>query len=164
MSDASNAHAEFNPARLRFARERRGLNKEELASRCGVTRRAVSDWEAGRVDQPPIRRLSEVLDFPASFFFGEDVEEIAPDAVSFRALSSMSPRQMRRVIAHASLLRKLSVWIDNRYATPAVQLPSFEELTASVREQEPSAVDAATSLRMMWRLGAKPIPEMLALA
>jgi Zn-dependent peptidase ImmA (M78 family)/transcriptional regulator with XRE-family HTH domain len=163
MSDASNPRSDFNPARLRFARERRGLNKEELASLCGVTRRAVTDWEAGRVEHPPVGRLGEILDFPTSFFFGEDIEEVTADAVSFRALSSMTPRQMRRVLTHASLLRAFSSWIDSRYATPTAEVPSFEELTASVQDLEPSPVDAAVSLRAMWSLGSKPISDMLAL-
>ncbi len=163
MSGVSSFQPEFNPQRLRLAREQRGLSKEALAEACGVTRRAVTDWESGRVESPPIGRLGDALDFPTSFFFGDDLEEVPADAVSFRALSSMTPRQTRRVLAHASLLRGFSVWIDDRYQAPAADVPSFEELTASVAEQEPSAVDAAHSLRVMWQLGVKPIASMLGL-
>jgi Zn-dependent peptidase ImmA (M78 family) len=110
-----------------------------------------------------VDRIADVLIFPKGFFFGDDIEEIPVDAVSFRALSSTSPRQAGRVLAHASLVRTFSDWIDERYATPKTDVPSFEELTASVRNIEPSPVDAATSLRAMWGLGARPIRDILAL-
>jgi Zn-dependent peptidase ImmA (M78 family)/DNA-binding XRE family transcriptional regulator len=163
MSDASNYRPEFNPTRLRFARERRGLTKEALAKLCDVTRRAVSDWEAGKVENPPVARIAEALEFPTSFFFGDDIEEVSRDAVSFRALSTMTPKQVGRVLTHASLLRAFSSWIDLRYETPAADVPSFEELTASVEDVEPSPVDAAHALRRMWSLGSRPIVDMLAL-
>jgi len=163
MSDVNLYDSEFNPQRLRLARERRGLTKESLAEACGVTRRAVTDWESGKVESPPISRICDSLDFPPAFFFGEDIEEVHPDAVSFRALSSMTPRQTRRVLAHATLLRGFSSWIDKHYETPRADVPSFEELTASVAEVEPSPVDAAHSLRALWMLGVRPILDMLAL-
>jgi Zn-dependent peptidase ImmA (M78 family)/transcriptional regulator with XRE-family HTH domain len=163
MSDVSEYRPEFNPQRLRLARERRGLTKEALAKLCGVTRRAVTDWESGKVDNPPIARISNSLDFPGAFFHGDDLEEVSPDSVSFRALTSMTPRQAHRVLVHASLIRTFSSWIDSRYATPATDVPSFEELTASLTESEPSPVDAASSIRAMWTLGVKPIRDMLAL-
>jgi Zn-dependent peptidase ImmA (M78 family)/DNA-binding XRE family transcriptional regulator len=162
MLAASRGEPEFNPNRLRLARERRGLTKEALATLCDVTRRAVTDWESGRVDNPPVARIAHALDFPESFFFGDDLDEVRVDAVSFRALSSMTSRQVSRVLSHASMLRAFSFWVDSRYATPEVDVPSFEELIASVQDAEPSPVDAALSLRRMWSLGMRPIPDMLA--
>ncbi|GAA2388050.1 transcriptional regulator [Catellatospora methionotrophica] len=163
MLDVSSYKPEFNPDKLRLARERRGLTKEGLAELCGVSRRAVSDWESGRVEAPPVEKIGQVLDFPAAFFFGDSIDEVAESAVSFRALSSMSVRQANRVLAHASLMRTFSSWIDVRYATPAVDLPSIEELTASITNLEPSPVEAAESMRAMWGLGARPIKDLLAL-
>lgn len=153
----------FNVQKLRLARERRGLTKEELAELCGVTRRAVSDWEAGRVNNPPIDKICKVLGFPESFFLSEDLEEVPLEAVSFRALTSASQRQIRRVLAQASMIRRFSGWIDNRYETPVTDIPSIEELTASQVEGEPSPVDAADSLRAIWALGHKPISDMMTL-
>lgn len=162
MLAASEGRPEFNRNRLRLARERRGLTKEALAKLCGVTRRAVTDWESGKVESPPVARIAESLEFPESFFFGEDLEEVPVEAVSFRALSSMTSRQVGRVLSHASMLRAFSSWIDIRYATPDPDVPSFEELTASIQEAEPCPVDAALSLRRMWSLGTRPVVDMLA--
>ncbi|UWZ35748.1 XRE family transcriptional regulator [Dactylosporangium roseum] len=163
MSTVSDIPSDFNPHRLRLARERRGLTKESLGQLCGVSRRAVTDWESGNVESPPVGRIADVLNFPASFFYGEDIDEVGEGAVSFRALSSMTPRQVRRVLTHASLVRSFSSWIDKRYATPPVDVPSIEELTASVYEAEPSPVEAADSVRAIWTLGVKPVRDMLAL-
>lgn len=160
---ANSYRPEFNPHQLRFARERRGLTKEAFAKLCGVTRRAVTDWESGNVVTPPIDRISHVLGFPSEFFVGDDIEEIASESVSFRALSSMTPRQVHQVLAHASLIRRFAVWVDARYSTPRADVPSIEELTASEKEAEPSAVEGANALRTLWGLGARPIKDMLVL-
>lgn len=163
MSTGSDAASDFNPSRLRLARERRGLTKESLAQRCAVSRRAVTDWESGNVESPPVPRISAALGFPPAFFFGDDIDEVGEGAVSFRASSSMSARQVRRVLAHATLVRAFSSWIDRRYTTPPPDVPSIEELTASVSELEPAPVDAADAMRAVWSLGAKPINDLLAL-
>ncbi|MFC3989824.1 ImmA/IrrE family metallo-endopeptidase [Actinoplanes siamensis] len=163
LLDASEIQPEFNPSRLRLARERRGITKEALGSLCGVSRRAVTDWEAGKVEHPPVASIARALEFPESYFYGDDLDEVGADAVSFRALSSMTSRQVGRVLAHASLLRGFSSWIDSRYATPDPDVPSFEELTASVEGSEPCPVDAALSLRSIWNLGTRPVLDMLAL-
>lgn len=163
MSQENSSPLTFNPHRLRIARARRGLTKEALADECGVTRRAVTDWESGRVENPPVERISAALKFPTEFFFGEDLDEVSTEAVSFRALTSMSQRQIHRVLAQAALVRRFSDWIDDRYETPDTDVPSIEELTASQREDEPVPTEAAEALRTMWNLGAKPIADMLAL-
>jgi len=71
MSNVGKSHAgDFNPSRLRVARERRSITKEALGQACGVTRRAVTGWEAGRVENPPVELIVEALAFPTSFFLG----------------------------------------------------------------------------------------------
>jgi Zn-dependent peptidase ImmA (M78 family) len=153
----------FNPQRLRIARERRGLTKEEFAQLCGVTRRAVTDWEAGRVLSPPIDRVSQILKFPEAFFHAGDLEEVPAEGVSFRALTSVSQRQIRRILIQASMIRLFSQWIDDRYTTPSTDIPSIEDLAASQLQEEPLPVDAADSLRTIWGLGVKPVSNMLTL-
>jgi Zn-dependent peptidase ImmA (M78 family) len=163
VSRGSNLNQTFNPHRLRVARARRGLTKEVLAERCRVSRRAVTDWEAGRVEAPPVGTLSMVLEFPVDFFFGEDLDEVPAEAASFRAYTSMSQRQLQSVLAHAALVRRFSDWIDARYETPPVDVPSIQEFTAPLEESEPLPTEAAASIRAIWNLGAVPIANMLTL-
>src|ERR1700722_15337805 len=70
--DDETAAPSFNPTRLTLARERRGLTKQALADCCGVTRRTVTAWESGDVDNPPVDIISESLEFPVFFFFADD--------------------------------------------------------------------------------------------
>ncbi len=163
MSDGGSQPDAFNPGRLRVARERRGLTKDALARHCAVSRRAVTDWEGGRVEAPPIDRIAAALEFPQSFFVRDDAEDLPADSVSFRALTAMSQRQLRKVLANAALVLEFAGWLDERYRTPAVDIPSIEDLTVSQHESEPSPVDAAAALRAIWGLGAKPVKDMLAL-
>src|SRR5690349_18819220 len=113
---------QFRRSRLTLLREMEGLTKEEFSQRCGVTRRTVTDWESGKVEHPPAATIAEVFDIPVQFFYGEDLEEIPVSAVSFRALSSMTARHSKRVLASATLTIQLSGWIDDRYRTPDVDL------------------------------------------
>jgi Zn-dependent peptidase ImmA (M78 family) len=145
----------FNPTRLTLARERRGLTKQGLADQCGVTRRTVSAWEAGDVDNPPVEIIGDSLEFPTSFFFADDPYLIPEERVSFRALSSMLARQVDRVLATAVLAIEFSRWMDRHYTTPPVELPDLSDSDSL----EPAI--AAESVRSIWRIHERPIKDML---
>src|SRR6266496_763807 len=117
----------FNPARLTLARERNGLTKQGLATLCDVSRRTVTAWESGEVDAPPLELIAEKLHFPLDFFLADDPSCIAKEGVSFRALSSMTARQVDRVLAASALAFELSAWMDQRYNTPPPDLPDLTE-------------------------------------
>jgi len=162
----------FNPARLTLARERNGLTKQALSDHCDVTRRTVTAWEAGDVESPPVDLISRVLRFPESFFMRDDPPEVAPESVSFRALSSLPAWQVARVLAASALAVELSLWIDDRYNTPAVDLPDLSEsqdhgaLTLpDLRRPAERIIPAvaAESLRSIWELHQKPVRKLLAL-
>jgi Zn-dependent peptidase ImmA (M78 family)/DNA-binding XRE family transcriptional regulator len=151
----------FSPSRLQLARERRGLTKDALARLCGVSRRAVTDWENGKVDAPPVARISIALGFPPEFFGLEDVDELPSGAVSFRALTSMTQRQVHRVLANAIMLREFVRWMEERFRTPPVDVPSAEDFAASESENEPSPVQMATAIRVHWSIHVRPIKDLL---
>ncbi|WP_082526432.1 ImmA/IrrE family metallo-endopeptidase [Kitasatospora sp. MBT63] len=147
----------FNPSRLTLARERRALTKQGLAQMCGVTRRTVTAWESGDVDSPPLAQISAALDVPPEFFLADDAPLIDESGVSFRALSSVSSRQITRVLAISSLAIELAAWIDKHYGTPAVDLPDLSESS-----DLPPAL-AAEQLRSIWGLHHRPIKNMVTL-
>ncbi|MFH9786532.1 helix-turn-helix domain-containing protein [Streptomyces anulatus] len=148
---------EFNHSRLTLARERRGLTKQALAELCGVSRRTVSAWEASEVESPPVDQLSKVLQLPSSFFTADDAPQVEEEWVSFRALSSMTARQVRRILSVSSLGVELSNWIDKRYGTPSADLPDFSEAA----DLPPATV--AEQLRSVWGLHQKPVKNLLPL-
>ncbi|MEU4772812.1 ImmA/IrrE family metallo-endopeptidase [Micromonospora sp. NPDC023644] len=147
----------FNPTRLAAARERRGLTKQAFAELCAVSRRAVTAWESGDVDHPPVGLISKVLDFPEQFFFADDIPEVPEHWVSFRALSSMTSRQVHRILAVSSLAVEFGHWIDARYGTPAPDLPDLGETPGLV----PTL--AAEDVRSTWGIHERPVKNMLAL-
>lgn len=155
--------SEFRPAQLTLARERRGLTKAELAERCGVSRRAVSDWEAGRVADPPTATLAEVLNFPEPFFRIELPERIVAEQASFRALTSLSARELKATLAAATVVGVFSQWIDRNFSTPGVDVPWLDQLAAPTGTDDVTPAQAAIALRRIWQLGSSPIGDMTAL-
>ncbi|WP_198663689.1 helix-turn-helix domain-containing protein [Jiangella endophytica] len=153
----------FNPQRLRLARELRGITKEALARACGVSRRAVTDWESGKVEEPRVDAISAALAFPESFFFGDDLAEVTEDDASFRAYSALSARRSKSVLALASITRGVFSWMDEHYETPSVDIPKIGDLLPVECEGEPDPVQSAYSLRSIWGLSARPIVDMMAL-
>ncbi|WP_354641310.1 helix-turn-helix domain-containing protein [Kitasatospora camelliae] len=147
----------FNPSRLTLVRERRALTKQGLAELCGVTRRAVTSWEAGDVDAPPVDALADALDVPPEFFYADDAPQVEESSVSFRALSSVSARQISRVLAVSSLAIELGAWIDKHYGTPSVDIPDL----ADMADLPPTL--AAEQVRSIWGLHQKPIKNMITL-
>ena len=61
---------EFNPKRLRAARQELGMTQEQLAAATGLSLRSINRWEAGA--GPPslghLVRLSTVLGKPIPYF------------------------------------------------------------------------------------------------
>jgi len=153
----------FSPQRLTLARERRGLSKEDLAQACGVSRRAVTDWEAGRVDLPPLERLAAALKVPVQFLTGPALDEIPAEGVSFRALSSMTSRQQRSVLASARISIMFSEWLDQRYESPGPRVPTVQDLVHLPNAADPSPARAAELLRAAWAMRPRPITSMLRL-
>src|SRR2546430_13655246 len=86
---AQKLNAMFNPKRLSLARKRRRLSSKGFAELIGmspvtVTRleKANNEPESGTVDL-----IAEKLALPRAFFFGDDIDDLAKDAASFRSLT-----------------------------------------------------------------------------
>jgi Zn-dependent peptidase ImmA (M78 family) len=107
------------------------------------------------VENPPVDQISRVLETPAPFFFADDAPQVAEESVSFRALSSVSARQVRRVLSMSSLAIELAAWIDKHYGTPLSDLPDFSDT-----QDLPPAM-AAEQVRSMWGLHQKPVKNMV---
>jgi len=139
---------------LRVARQRRAMTKKSLAEAMAVTPRTVTGWEAD--EYPPeehhMRKLSDVLGFPISFFDLNDTARTPSIAVSFRSLSKKTAGQRDAVIAMCDIAKDVTTWVDARFGVPAAVLPDL-------RDEAP--VIAATLLRQDWGLGNRPIKNMI---
>jgi len=145
----------FNPRRLTFARERRGLTKSKLALVLKVDLRSISAWESGEF-QPStssVESLAAQLRFPLEFFFGDDIDRISAEAASFRSMAKMTAAQRDMALTQGALARVLAAWLDSRFELPAADVPDLSQ------ESDPEA--AAESLRIMWGLGQLSIRNMV---
>lgn len=150
-----NTALEFNPKRLTLARRRRGITKTKLAEVLGVEVRSITAYENDefRPDRDRLLVLAEKLRFPVPFFFGDDLEEIAPDIVSFRSMSKMTAGQKNSALGAGAIALLLGEWIENRFDLPSAALPDLS--------QESSPEAAADTLRRLWGLGELPIKNMI---
>ena len=142
----------FNASRLSIARKRRMLNKKGFAERLGVAQHTVVRWEKGEREPTPenIEAFAKELNFPPSFFFGDDVEE--PEQASFRSQTSMSAAVRDASLAAGAIGFLVSDWIEERFDLPAIRVPDLHLYGAE---------NAARVLRGEWQLGEKPISNML---
>jgi Zn-dependent peptidase ImmA (M78 family) len=156
----------FVPSRLALARRRRGFTKVQLAKKAGLTVRSLSAYEsvgAGHFDPLPetVERLAEALGFPISFFEAPDLREITPEETTFRALSKLSAIKRDQALSAGTLALDFHRWITERFRLPPLTMPdnlagkSPEHLAGESPER------AADALRAEWRLGEKPIPNMI---
>lgn len=172
----------FNPQRFSLARRRRGMKKRELANKVGVTERSVSSYENGTQvpESCTLQRIAETLNFPETFFFGDDPEVPTPDIASFRSLSKMTASQRDSALGAGAIALLLNDWIESRFDLPKPDVPDLgsernhssagkidvesqetEEYPAVQATQAPEA--AAEMLRVHWGLGNNSVKNLIAL-
>jgi len=127
-----------------------------LAARLGIDRKSVNAYESGKhapVKDDGMAKLAAVLDFPESFFFGDDLDEPSLDSGSFRSMSKMSAPQRDMALSQAALGLHFSTWLDKKFGLPKAQIPNIG------REPNPEA--AAEAVRREWALGSLSIRNMV---
>jgi Zn-dependent peptidase ImmA (M78 family)/transcriptional regulator with XRE-family HTH domain len=147
----------FNAGRLTIARKRRQLTKKDLAAKAGITALTLTRLEGGETTDPEsitVKALSQALGYPRDFFYLEDCEELATEAVSFRSLSSLTARQRDAALAAGSIAFLFDDWVNKRFDLPKPEL-------LDLRDEDPAA--AAEALRGHWGIGSKPILSMVKL-
>lgn len=184
----------FNMSRLDLARQRRGLTKRELAHKLGVTDRTLVNWSnGGSIDDNMADKIAQTLNFPASFFYEADIDEVKTESVSFRALSKLTAKKRDIALSQTRLAKLLNAWIDENFNLPEVNVPNLHELRNDYNEDNSYALSESTPpipqtylksdgssaddfckntsypeacaevLRKFWGLGEQPIPNLIAL-
>jgi transcriptional regulator with XRE-family HTH domain len=100
-------------ARLRLRRRMLGLSQEKLGEMIGLTFQQVQKYERGanRIGASRLHKLSEVLDVPVSFFFGDTDpvrapainEDGEPPAEEFEADLLRRPETLELVRAYLAI-------------------------------------------------------------
>lgn len=151
---------EFVPARLRLARELKGWNQAQVASKLGVTAAALSQFESGatRPSAETQDGLSQLLDVPPNFFMLPLVE--THDGF-FRSLRRTAVTDRRRARAIAHIAHDLATLNHSHDHLPLVTVPriSVENL-----EDDGGQIDGiAEEVRRQWGIPAGPAPNMVEL-
>jgi Zn-dependent peptidase ImmA (M78 family)/DNA-binding XRE family transcriptional regulator len=146
----------INPSRITLARRRRGYTKSQLAKLLGVSIQTVMMYEKGTCSpaQDMLAGLQRSLGFPAEFFSGDDIEQPNPDAVSFRALKSMTARLRDMAIGQGAIAILFSHWLEKKFELPNPRIPDLS------RESTTPEV-AAEMLRREWGIGVLSVRSMV---
>jgi Zn-dependent peptidase ImmA (M78 family)/DNA-binding XRE family transcriptional regulator len=144
----------WNGKRLSIARRRRAVSKTDLAAKVRVTPNTISRYESGEIalSEEVVGKFSKVLDFPIRFFDGEDIDEPRRDNASFRGMASKSGKIMDAALASGAIAFLLDDWISKGFSRPEPQL-------LDLQYEKPEA--AAGLLRQLWRVGDKPIKNVV---
>jgi Zn-dependent peptidase ImmA (M78 family)/transcriptional regulator with XRE-family HTH domain len=115
----------ITPARLRQARELRGLTQTALARQVGVHPSAIAQLETGRMQPSPavLDALSRATGFPPAFFTRPSGPALPLGSLRFRARAAMTARQHRQAWAYTQMLYELMASLAVQTDYPAPRLP-----------------------------------------
>jgi Zn-dependent peptidase ImmA (M78 family)/transcriptional regulator with XRE-family HTH domain len=148
----------FNPQRLDVARKRRQLSKKAFAEASGIADRTLRKYEKNGFENLTLAELSkfaEALKYPLDFFYGDDLEPIDFESVSFRSLSSTKASQKRSAIAAGTLAYEFNKWMESKFTLPQVNVPKL----GLQNSQDPEKT--ATVVRNEWAIGNKSISNVI---
>jgi Zn-dependent peptidase ImmA (M78 family)/transcriptional regulator with XRE-family HTH domain len=115
----------MTPARLRQAREIRGLTQTALARQVHVHPSAIAQLETGRMQPSPelLDALSGATGFPPVFFMRPSRPPLPLGSLRFRARAAMTARQRRQACWYAQTLYELMASLAAQTEYPAPRLP-----------------------------------------
>lgn len=145
----------FNHKRLIMARKRIGLTGKFVAESAGISPVTLSRIEKAlnEPDDSTVEKLASALGYPRAFFYGEDLEALDTDAVSFRSLTTMTAKEKNAALVAGSYGLSLLAWIEDRFRLPEPDLIDLGH------ESNPEHV--ANALRQHWNLGVRPITNLV---
>lgn len=154
------------PDRLKEAREAIELTMEELGCRVGITRQAVSLYEAGeRIPEPPIMmRLIQELNQPISFFTSERPITFGKrSTIFFRSYEPKIKRTNKKLEILSSWFVQIAAYFNNFINLPTVNLPEVQPPQHGSRYTFCEIERIATECRRFWGLGDGPISDLVTL-
>lgn len=147
----------FNGKRLKRARYYNGLSVDDLASKIGVKKQSISQFETGK-SNPSTETLWAIcreLHFPINYFFQSDDifgKEIA-GTTYFRSMFSTSKKYRQEQVVKMEHVVAIYAFLSKYIIFPKINLPQVDEDT--------SPQDAARLLRHHWNLGNEPIYDLI---
>ncbi|MEZ7126184.1 ImmA/IrrE family metallo-endopeptidase [Nonomuraea sp. AD125B] len=150
----------FDAARLTQARIRRGMSKQQLAEKLGVSPVAIGYYEAGINSPRPdhLQRLADILGYPMEFFaVGRPHARLDASLAHFRSLRSTRAGERAKAVVLVEQLWELTYALELRVEMPFVDLPSPPHERADGAEPE----EAARELRKRWDIPKGPFRHLV---
>ncbi len=150
----------FNGSRLKSARQYRGLTVEELSEKVNVSKQTISQYENGKISDVPFDRmlsLSKELNFPYEYFLQKNTDTVLTGSTYFRSLMKTGKKYRLSQIKKMEHLAIIYSYLREYVNFPALNLPPW------IGEVEDPS-EAAKMLRDFWKLGKKPLNDIMRLA
>jgi Zn-dependent peptidase ImmA (M78 family) len=154
----------FSGARLREAREIRGLQGIFLAELIGLSPQAISQYENGKSSPSPevLAKLARTLNVPERFLM-LSTREGGERRVFYRSMSAATKGARTRAEHRALWLGDIVSYVSEFVELPAPNLPDFE-LSSDPSTLANSQIDEiASDTRAYWGMRDGPISNMVAL-
>jgi Zn-dependent peptidase ImmA (M78 family)/transcriptional regulator with XRE-family HTH domain len=155
----------FVGARLREARQVRGLQAAELSEMLGVSPQAVSNYEHDKKSPQPHTAdlISQVLNFPAHFFT-RPIAERQAGTVFYRSMSAATKTARTRAEWRLRWLEEITEHLGVSVDFPAVNLPEFDVPADPSLLGFDDIEHLAAEARKFWRMTPDgPIGNMVSL-
>lgn len=155
----------FVGARLKEAREARGLTATALSDILGVTKQAVSQYESEQQTPRPeiMRKIEQVLNLPPAFFSRPVAQETEGDRILFRSVASATKPARVRMRRRYKWLKQITDYLQEFVSFPTVDFPRIEAPSDPAEISGEDIEVLASKTREHWGLGGGPISNVVSL-
>lgn len=154
----------FIGARLKEARESRGMAAITLADLLGVSRQAISQYENGTQSPRPeiMERIVKILQLPHHFFRWHAV--LNTEAVIFyRSMSAATKTERLRAEKRYLWLKDIVKYLQEFMQFPKVNFPNLNPPDDINKISNQLIEEYAAKVRRFWGLGDSPISNLVLL-
>ena len=129
-----------------LARESRGINQSELASKIGFAPAFMSKMERSEapISEEHLKTISNITHYPVSFFYQEG--EIAPESIAYRKRETVAQKVLTVVNARVNIVRLHVKYLSEALAVPMPMIPTIQVNDVMT----PAKV--AHEIRKVWRV------------
>lgn len=145
-----------NPEMVLLARESRGMTQKELAKNLDVSQAAISKAEKlpGNVSGSLLKGLSDILDYPESFFFQQEYWYAPATPLLHRKQKTLPQKIRNQVEAEANVRRIHIERLLDSIEIPDMSLPSYDI------DDYAGAEEVAQAVRAKLKLPRGPIQDL----
>ncbi len=149
----------YIPGRIRKARKMAGYSMQDLATLLDISPQAVSQFEVGRSlpGDATIRKMTDILNFPFSYFSKPMPEQSTQSAVLFRANKNITKKQLNALEERGELTFEIFDYLAGYVEFPKVRFPDIVRPSGDDILSVDEIDDITYELRQFWGIPDGPI-------